>query len=101
MKTHELKIWPEYYKAVHAGHKTYEIRDNDREFAFGDQVILREWDPTRDFVDSSCTQLKEPRGYTKSRPLMFWVGYIYRLPNHPKDVPQVVFSLLREDPFGR
>jgi len=42
---HELKIWPEYYKAVRDGRKTFEIRKNDRNFKVGDHLTLKEYDP--------------------------------------------------------
>jgi hypothetical protein len=41
--THELKILPEYYDAVEAGIKTFEIRKNDRDYKVGDFLRLREW----------------------------------------------------------
>ena len=43
MKRHELKIWPEYFDPVEAGLKTFEIRKNDRGFAMGDRLLLREF----------------------------------------------------------
>jgi hypothetical protein len=44
--THELKIWPEFYAAVASGIKPFEVRwGDDRPYAVGDQVNLREWDP--------------------------------------------------------
>jgi len=45
MKTHELKIWPQYFDAVRSGLKTFEIRRDDRNFAVGDRLVLEEWDP--------------------------------------------------------
>lgn len=43
--THELKCWPEPYRAVVAGRKTYEIRKDDRNYQVGDLLLLQEWDP--------------------------------------------------------
>lgn len=41
---HELKIMPEYFRAIVEGEKTFEVRFNDRNFAKGDLLILREHD---------------------------------------------------------
>jgi ASC-1-like (ASCH) protein len=41
--THELKILPEYFKAVVKGKKTFEIRTNDRPFKVNDHILLKEW----------------------------------------------------------
>mgnify|MGYP002507148067 CR=1 FL=1 len=42
MKTHELKILPEFFEAVISGRKQFEIRKNDRDYKVDDQLILRE-----------------------------------------------------------
>lgn len=43
MATHELKITPLYFEKVESGLKKFEIRRNDRNFAEGDQLKLREF----------------------------------------------------------
>ena len=43
MTTHTLKIYPEFFKAVQDGSKTFEIRKNDRGFQKGDFLFLQEY----------------------------------------------------------
>lgn len=45
--THELKTWPTYFQAIKRGDKTCEVRKNDRCFAVGDTLLLREWCPEK------------------------------------------------------
>jgi hypothetical protein len=45
MSLHQLKTWPSHYRAVEAGRKKFEVRKHDRDFAEGDIVELREYDP--------------------------------------------------------
>lgn len=42
--THELKTWPEYFEEVFMGRKTFEVRQNDRDYKNGDTLILKEFD---------------------------------------------------------
>lgn len=42
---HELKTWPEFFAAVAACKKDFEIRYNDRDFERGNELVLREWCP--------------------------------------------------------
>lgn len=42
---HDLKTYPEYFKDVKAGIKTFEIRKADRNFKVGDELLLREYYP--------------------------------------------------------
>lgn len=45
--THCLKTWPDYFKDVKEGRKSFELRRADREFEVGDTVILQEYDPDK------------------------------------------------------
>lgn len=84
MTTHDLKVWPQYYKRLADGTKTFEIRNNDRGYQSGDKLILREWDPSR--INPTDDM---PVGYTGSPALEFKVGFI-----HPTGREDVVLSLL-------
>ncbi len=79
---HTLKIWPQYFEAVAAGLKTFEVRDNDRGFQCGDTVELHEYDP--------LCNLGEAHRYS-GKALTFRVGYVL-----PLDEKRVVFSLLKK-----
>jgi len=57
---HDLKCWPEYFQAVKSGIKPFELRKDDRGFAVGDVLHLREFDPdtalyTGDEIDKTVT----------------------------------------------
>lgn len=41
VKTHELKTDPEVFYAVASGQKTFELRYDDRNFQYGDILVLR------------------------------------------------------------
>lgn len=43
MVVHDLKIRPEYFKAVADGRKKFELRKNDRGFSVGDHIYLYEY----------------------------------------------------------
>lgn len=45
MKIHDLKCWPEHFDPVARGHKTVELRLNDRNYQVGDVLYLREYEP--------------------------------------------------------
>jgi hypothetical protein len=43
-KTHELKSWPDFFEPIMSGEKKFELRNDDRRFAVGDVLHLREYD---------------------------------------------------------
>jgi hypothetical protein len=86
---HELKIWPQYFHHVATGAKTFEVRKNDRGFQNGDQVVLREWDPTEHTEHYAGSRETKPKGYT-GKELSFKIGYVF-----PLDDGRVIFSLLK------
>lgn len=45
MATHELKTWPLFFEHLRRGVKPFEVRRDDRGFAVGDVLVLREWLP--------------------------------------------------------
>lgn len=74
MKVHELKILPEYYKAIMHMGKSFELRKDDRGFEVGDRLRLRKY-------DTSLNSSGEPYGYT-GEVIVATITYILR------DVPQ-------------
>lgn len=54
---HELKTWPPHFEHVRLGAKRFEVRSTlDREFAIGDVLVLREWDPaTKAHTGRTCS----------------------------------------------
>ncbi len=55
---HTLKTWPEQYRYIEAGTKTFELRRNDRDFAVGDTLFLMEYDPDLEiYTGKSCQRV--------------------------------------------
>ena len=64
------KVWPEYFEAIKAGKKKFELRLNDFNVQEGDTLVLEEWNP-------------ETKEYT-GRSIEKKVGYVMRF--KPEDI---------------
>lgn len=53
---HELKTWPSFFAEVESGHKTFELRKDDRGFERGDVLELHEWDPEQGCYTGRATR---------------------------------------------
>jgi len=67
----EKKIWPEYFKKIKSGEKTFELRLADWRCNVGDVLVLKEWDPkTKTFTGN---EIKKKVTYVlKTKELEFW-----------------------------
>jgi len=68
---HELKTHPQFFAALYAGNKTFEVRKDDRGFKIGDELLLKEFYPDGASWDSTKI------GYT-GRILHRRIDYILR-----------------------
>lgn len=54
-RTHELKSWSRFFRAIVAGERAHELRHNDRDYQVGERILLREYDPDSDtYTGSFC-----------------------------------------------
>jgi len=74
MSEHELKVWPEYFEALAAGRKTFEIRKNDRDFQRGDTLVLREYAPGPDEYTGFAVKRKVSYILNGDEPMGFAFG---------------------------
>lgn len=54
MATHELKCWPTPFAAIKRGDKTFEVRKDDRGYAVGDTLILKEFEPQSEYYSGEA-----------------------------------------------
>lgn len=55
---HHLKTWPRYFEEIATGNKTFDLREDDREFSEGDLLILEEWDPETELYSGRVIKMK-------------------------------------------
>lgn len=51
MRVHVLKVWPAWFLELRDRSRTFELRRDDRDFAIGDELELREFVPSTWDVD--------------------------------------------------
>ena len=54
---HHLKTWPLYFESMVAGIKTFECRNNDRNFQVGDILILNEYESDTGYTGRSIPRV--------------------------------------------
>ena len=86
IKVHELKTWEKYFDQVADLQKTFEARENDRDFQEGDILVLRKFNPVLQQYDPI-----EPELY-------FRVGSVLYGPDFGVQEGWCVMSLLEYDP---
>ena len=64
---HYIKVFPEYYRAIERGEKTFEVRFNDRDYHVHDILHLQEWlgDYTKREIQAEVTYLLDSPDYCK------------------------------------
>lgn len=73
---HILKTWPEPFKALADGRKTFEFRNDDRGFEVGDMLVLRQFVPRTEVGDHTIVG----HFVAQSPEVIRWVTYILRGP---------------------
>ena len=75
---HNLKILPHFYEDVIQLRKTFEVRKNDRPYAVGDFLILREFSPDKGYsgraVGASIIYVLNDLRYCKSGFVILGIG---------------------------
>lgn len=68
---HIKKIWPEYFDAIKARKKNFEVRLGDFKCKEGDILLLKEWNPkTEEFTGRS---IKKKVSYVlNTKKIRFW-----------------------------
>ena len=67
----EKKVWPEFFKKLVDGEKTFEFRLADFKCKPGDILVLREWNPDNR-VYTGRTIEKEVTYVFKTKDVAFW-----------------------------
>ena len=55
---HNLKCWPTSFKAIRRGNKSFDLRNDDRNFEVNDKILLREYDPEKESYTGAAMDLQ-------------------------------------------
>lgn len=80
--THKLKCWPAFFAALKSGVKTFEMRQNDRNYQVGDTLELHEWSDAAE-------------EFTTAPPLKFRVTHILHGPLFGLEAGWCIMSIQR------
>jgi hypothetical protein len=94
VRLHALKTWPEFFRAIWDGEKTFEARRDDRGYAVGDELLMREWVPKRDMTGVAW------RGDYTGRSVRAVVTYVLRGGSFGVEPGHVVMALRVLDSIG-
>lgn len=76
---HDLKILPSFYEDVIQHRKTFEVRKDDRHYAVGDFLILREYSPDKGYsgraVKAPVIYVLNDLHYCKRGFVIMGIGY--------------------------
>ena len=72
-RRHELKCWPQFFRVLLDGTKTFDVRKDDRDFRVGDLITFKEYDP----LDDDFVEGGQVAGYS-GRSVDLKIVYIFR-----------------------
>ena len=76
MRSHHLKTWPVFFQAIRGGDKSFDVREDDRGFMVGDELVLEEW--AGGAPATADTDIDTHRGCYTGEVELRRVGYILR-----------------------
>jgi ASC-1-like (ASCH) protein len=93
MKRHEVKCWVPMFERVKDGSKTFDVRNNDRDYQAGDIIVLKAFDPKKEVDTDKIDGYEQMSHYKREdakttlqytgEELKFLIGYVFPLSQMP------------------